>query len=460
MINKKRKFLLFCLFALVFLIIGLSIYYIFGASSTSKLASSLVKIQSNLADITSAKLAGKTTTTAYQDIANLSVPSLLQDYQQAAVIWAYKVNVSADNLKTLKNLANQPGDFPLTLTDKQAQTFFQSAVKTVAGLKQSGLDAITNKDKSAMRIVAAKLLVQQHWLNGVLYSKKSSTASLNLINPVFAVPAIGPAEDVTCRLCSDSGIRWTKKLRKQYGCDTRCNTQPKQTDDTQTQKTQEKTQNDQNGSDNELEPFTYKDSPKRAVCVGNNNSSVFCVEDAVQSTNEIAVSAIGFADGTKILSIDQWGKNYEHLEGGLGVISQGETDKAPDSVKTNTSSGTLGINWDGEYDLIMPSTCKTSHADGEVTSYDATSSLKVIVKNNQLVGDGLGNSTTSTIDSSGHIKSSGINRLDNPPQRRYANNYYFYQSSGVVMLKGDGTMSGDGGYGSFVNCTYTFSGSR
>lgn len=335
---KNKKFHLFCL---IVLLVGLPLYYILGASSTVKLASSMVQIQTNLTDITSAKLAGKTTT-AYQNIANLSIPSLLQGYQQAAVIWAYKVNASADNPKTLKNLANQPGDFPLTLTDKQAQTFFQSAVKTVVGLKQSGLDAIKNKDKSAMRIVAAKLLVQKHWLNGILYSKKSSTASLNLINPVFAVPAIGPAEDVTCRLCSDSGIKWTEKLRKQYGCDTRCNTQPKQTDDTQTQKTQEKTQNDQNGSDNELESFTYKDSPKRAVCAGNNNSGVFCVEDAIQSTNEIAVSAIGFADGTKVLSVAQWGKNYEHLEGGLGVISTGKPDQPPKPKKSTPNSNNLG----------------------------------------------------------------------------------------------------------------------
>lgn len=342
---KNKKFRLFCL---IVLIVGLPLYYILGASSTVKLASSLVGIQTNLIDITSAKLAGKTTT-AYQNIANLSVPSLLQDYQQAAVIWAYKVNASADTPKTLKNLTNQPGDFPLTLADKQAQTFFQSAVKTVAGLKQSGLDAIKNKDKSAMRLVAAKLLVQQHWLNGVLYSKKSSTASLNLINPVFAVPAIGPVEDVTCRLCSDPGIKWTAKLRKQYYCDTRCNTQPKQTDDTQTQKTQEKTQNDQNGSDNELESFTYKGSPKREVCigtgglsVGNQNANKYCVEEAVQSVNEIAVSAIGFADGTKVLSVDQWGKNYEHLEGGLGVISTGEPDQPPKPKKSTPNSNNLG----------------------------------------------------------------------------------------------------------------------
>jgi len=347
---KSKKFRLFCLIALI---VGLPVYYIFGSNSLRKTALSLVEIQSNLTDITLAKLAGnsvdagKKVTIGYQNIANLSVPSFLQDYQQVAVIWGNKIGASSNNAKTWKNLSNQPGDFPLTLTDKQAQTFFQSSVKTIAELKKSGEEAIKNKNKEGMRLVAVKLLVQKHWLNGLLYSKKNGAVSLNLINPVFAVPAIGQVEDVTCRLCSDQGIRWTDKLRKQYSCDMRC--KPRQTGDIKTQPTQEQNDQNENNSDNslvddieKLESYTYKDLPKREVCIDNNTNDVFCVEDAVQSTNEIAASAIGFADGTKVLSVAQWGKNYEHLEGGLGVISTGKPDQPPKPKKSTNNSNNSG----------------------------------------------------------------------------------------------------------------------
>lgn len=134
----------------------------------------------------------------------------------------------------------------------------------------------------------------------------------------------------------------------------------------------EENKNDTNNLSDEdikkLESFTYKNTPKRAICIGNNVGGVFCVEDAVQSTNEIAASAIGFADDAKVLSVTQWEKEYEeidntfsedgtigepsypsvddgHLEGGMGTVSTGEPDKAPVSTKTEN----LPLSLNGHY---------------------------------------------------------------------------------------------------------------
>lgn len=189
---------------LVILVIVPLVTFIFGGTSKMKMARAVVSIQNNLTDIVSSKLVGNsivagkkidgfsldiiknTTETASQNLTNLSIPSLLQDYQRVVIIWANKIALATKSTKTWKNLANQPGDFPLILEDDQAQAYFESSIKTITKLKQAGTDAIDNKDKEAMRLVAARLLVQKHWLNGILYSKSSDTVSFNLITPVFA----------------------------------------------------------------------------------------------------------------------------------------------------------------------------------------------------------------------------------------------------------------------------------
>lgn len=94
-----------------------------------------------------------------------------------------------------------------------------------------------------------------------------------------------------------------------------------------------------------MESYTYKGTPKRAVCIGtggvstgNQTTNVFCVEDAVTTITEIAFSAIGFTDGTKALSVDQWNKAGWHLLEGMGVIGTSEPDKAPEPKKSPPNS--------------------------------------------------------------------------------------------------------------------------
>ncbi len=396
----------------------------------------LSEIQKNLAQATAAKtlgdsiIAGKkiagqsmdnvknSSDTASKKLAELAVPDSLKNYQLVSLIWTNEINLAAQNNQIWKDIGKQPGSFPLILGSSKAVTLFQEAVKIIAALKQDGALAIKNKDYDGMRQIAAKLSVQNHWLNGVLYSTQVKQAWLNMVRPVYAAnqdPSQVPSfkgMDVTCLVCADPKVHWTTLLRQQYGCETRCRLHSAADNDVESQNglTQE-----EQAEQNELLTYTYKDKPKRAICIGrggtstgNSAGNVFCVEDAVQSTNEIAASAIAFANQTKSLTEDQWNNGYknvdnaflpdgtigvsvskpiveiesledgqgviktteqkvvpksttptsgagEHREGGLGTVQPGEPIATPEP-KTQQPDET-GREWDGTYQGSGPIEC-------------------------------------------------------------------------------------------------------
>jgi len=339
---------------------------------------------------------------ATKKLTDLSVPQLLKAYQQSAILWANQIAVSAQMPEIRKDLPSQPGDFSLALTDSQAAQLFQDSLKKIAGLKKDGHTAVQKKDRDAMRLVAAKLVVQEHWLNGLLHSQSAGALSLRLVPAVIAstldVPPVGPGEDVTCQVCADPKVHWTAQLRKQYGCDTRCKPQqPAQQQEGQTQQNRTNQAQEQNqtpqtpanpGTGNQVQnqqpedqtkPYNYKDAPARKICIGrggtstgNSSTNMYCVEEAISSTNEIAASAIGFAAENKSITVNAWDNQFAeiekipevaadqagqapstpttaggHLEGGMGTVSTGEPTQPPkpaDESAAETSGG-----WDGVY---------------------------------------------------------------------------------------------------------------
>ena len=363
----------------IFVVIPAAILSVFFYPSYTQ-NKALSGIQNNLADITSAKLLGNSVmnkksdssfdsvqssiAAASEKLINLSVPDALKNYQAAAILWSVRIASAAGQAADWKKLKNQPDAFPLILTDNNAGSYFSASIKIVEDLKKSGEDAIKNKDYEAMRQIAAKLLVQEHWLNAILYSQKENTVGF-LTTSAFAasqnlpVPPVGQGVDVTCSVCDYPDaykVHWTEKLRQQYGCDTRCRPKTTSTQGQTVTEEQTKAKDEAAKYADALAVYTYKDVPKRAICIGNNVGGVFCVEEAVQSTNEIAASAMGFANNTKALTVDEWNNEYKdidlavlpadktgetgvapsqpsaeggHQEGGMGTVSTGESDKAP-----------------------------------------------------------------------------------------------------------------------------------
>lgn len=411
-------------------------------------------IQESLTEIASAKLLGdsiikkgKLTDSSFNDVQasvatasekliGLSVPDSFKNYQATAILWSIRVASAAEQTAGWKNLKNQPDASPLTISDADAKSYFNASLKIIADLKKSGEDAIKNKDRDAMRQIAAKLLIQQHWLNAILYAQKNSIA-FNLVTPVLAalsVPEVKKGVDVTCSVCDYPDaykVQWTDKLRQLYRCDTRCHLQAMPamggTAPGQDLKNQEKNKNAENTAVSNdaskyaeaLAGYTYKDIPKRAICIGNNAGGVFCVEEAVSSTNEIAASAVGFAAGTKPLTVSQWDNEYQdidlaalpanttgetgeapsqpsaeggHQEGGMGTIEEGEPKSAPASkpsspAPTSKSAAPAApaesqAEWDGYYSGYVVSQCKIYTAPSILMS-------EVGVQNNRAFDRGL-----------------------------------------------------------------------
>lgn len=469
---KKKHRRLLWIITIIFLCLLIGFIFL-GISMDKQFNSAVAGIQDNLAKVAAAKkggdfiMAGKKTgatmesiqTTAIasaKNIAELAVPDELKNYQAAAISWSIRIAAAAGSPNDWRLLKNQPDDFPLALTDAKVSNIFKPIIQNISELKESGVEAIQNNDREAMLRIGAKILVQNHWLNALLHSQKDNKTSFLASSALAAleVPPVGQGVDVTCSVCDYPDaykVKWTEKLRQQYGCEVRCHHKPAAEEQTSTE---EKTAADDAAKyADALSTYAYDDAHKRVICIGTGGtenkanggtgSHKFCVEDAISSTNEIAASAIGFVEGTKKLTAEQWDNEYKnidlalglesetpsqpattdgqvetppsqpsasggHKEGGIGTVQQGEPIVAPEPTQENKG----GI-WDGYYELsgtcverCHGGLCETIDCSGEVCrSYippdkhtQTTSGLSV--SNNQLSSY----TGAPTIGANGYVK--------------------------------------------------------
>ena len=324
----------------------------------------VTNIQNNLADVARAKSAGDSlvagkkmevtmetvqndSINAAKNLAALSVPDELKNYQAAAILWSIQVASATAEKSDWKNLKNQPSDFPLTLTEIDAEDSFESSVKIIEDLKKSGADAIQNNDREAMLRIGAKILIQSHWLDALLHSEEEKLWSLAA--PTLAaspsglqsVPEVGEGVDVTCSVCNYPDaykVQWTDKLRQQYGCEVRCSKKTTAAEE-QTLTEEEKTA-EENAKQyaEDAAAYVYSET-KRAICIGNNVGGVFCVEEAVSLTNEIAASAIGFAERGEALSVDEWNSGYKNIDLALGIEPEAPSGQVETPPSQPTAAG-------------------------------------------------------------------------------------------------------------------------
>lgn len=338
--------------------LGLLFNYELNRFNEKYIAGALPLIQENLNEAAAAKIMGDSIVVgnpvpgssmvrvqaAAQLIINrlefMLIPSELQDYRQAVMDWVKQIASAAENIETWKNLENQPRNFELKISDKEAENLLQDSVNKINAIKEFGDNAIKRKDRITMLYIAAKLMVQEHWLNGVLHSEKIGPFSLAIVPIAKAlsfgdsVPDVGQGVDVTCRICSDSSVHMTADQRQMYGCDTRCKSTQNNTQNQQ-QNQQNQTNNSQNSTQTgKPSSASNPGTGTRKICIGRGGTSyqtnggtpsnVYCVEDAISTVNEIEASAVGFVEGSEGAS-DQWNQAWGHAEGGMGVISQGQT---------------------------------------------------------------------------------------------------------------------------------------
>lgn len=387
-LTMRRRILGTVIIVLLLVSIGTGAFYFYQYQSNESFAKSIIVLQDNLTEVAAAKIMGDAIISnktimgtsfdrvkaAGQMIANrlefMNVPPELYDYRLAIMDWSKAIADSNKDAKSWKNISAQPRPFALKLSQSQADKFFKDSLDKITSLKEFGDGAIERKDKIAMIYIAAKLLVQNYWLNGLKNYSSSGSLSLNSIfmpqtaqASDFAVPKVGPSGPVPCQqVCAmiekELDAAYRKKLWSMYGC-SHCGkvsqpTQPeeqKKSDQTQNQVQTNKNSQQSDISNGASEQDQTKSGTAnqagdsgvnkpsiemKRVCIGRGGidtrtggspTNVYCVEDAIQSTQEIESSAIGFAQGNKNAGTS-WDENWHNLDGAGITVGESTTNSA------------------------------------------------------------------------------------------------------------------------------------
>ncbi len=356
-------------FAVALIVLILFSFWSYNDLNFMRSVKILPLIQDSLAEVMAAKIMGDSIIDGYpvpgasfskvktsaEDVSkrlnDFSVPAVLADYRQAAVDWSDKISVAAENPTMWKYLAGELDDFHLTLSHGQAKKLFTDSINHLQTLKEFGDTAIKNKNRTAMRYVAAKLLVQKHWLSGIIYSKNNFFAlnpflALNFISPVLAssenpldVPSIGYVAAVPCqKVCSWilEGKRNAHDMQRLWFL-YRCDYCGKTTGEKQQQQGElaqrfQKTltgqlQNQAPGTQalpsvNESmavsrgEPYDYGNTPpRRKLCFRGvwGQTGAYCAEQALETVNEIEASVIDLIQG-KSSAQDAWVESWADMK--------------------------------------------------------------------------------------------------------------------------------------------------
>ncbi|MCU0679109.1 MAG: hypothetical protein MUC28_01515 [Planctomycetes bacterium] len=433
-------------FVLVFIVGAAAVYLLAGRTYNSEIT--LSYIQQDLVELAAIKLAANSypvtgkpdakweeaassTRIKNNNIMAVYAPAVFTDYRLAAVNWARGLLGSA-NTGDWKKIPDQPGDFNFAISDKQAAQWLAGSVKKISDLKTAGDTAIKDKDRDAMRQVAAGLLVEKHWLNGILHSTEDSLA-YKLAIPVLAeshnFSGLPGAPDVGLGCPVD--IEATKKaghvvcLAPGAGQETAGEKKPVAPGEDRNKTkllpeifTKEKNYQLTAEDITSYAPQTYT-ANIRKVCFNAYDGRNVCIPEVIEATTAVYDPALSYASGQAV-SAANWDRVWEtadeiaaiapgmpSAEGGHeipsdGVISQGEPDAAPPTpasprptantvpaAKTpapvTALAKTTEVNWDGRY--FSPTfRWQTITCTGYVTSanrYDA-GGFALMVENGQV----------------------------------------------------------------------------
>jgi hypothetical protein len=121
-----------------------------------------------------------------QLLLRLDAGEKLSGYKKAVTKWTTEIREAAKFGTNGKALGDGPGEFSISLSSWKFDELMEKGINTIEELKQSGDYAILNKDREAMRYIAARILVQDRWLEGIEYSTDSGFIASNLIPTAYA----------------------------------------------------------------------------------------------------------------------------------------------------------------------------------------------------------------------------------------------------------------------------------
>ena len=111
----------------------------------------------------------------------------LNEYKKVVIAWSERISQAAQDQITWQDVPAGPADFKIKLKKDAASELFARSLAKVDELARFGDYAVERKDKETMRYIAARLLVQRHWLNGLArYEEVGMFAGLTFPSDVYA----------------------------------------------------------------------------------------------------------------------------------------------------------------------------------------------------------------------------------------------------------------------------------
>ncbi|MBN2016255.1 hypothetical protein JW766_05500 [Candidatus Dojkabacteria bacterium] len=120
----------------------------------------------------------------YLVFSDLDEPYLIEKYNSSASYWVKTIKLHARPENAWPERSSVPEDFSIFLSDKELESLFKLSIVDIAKLKEFGDTAIRNGDTETMRYIAAKLMVEEHWLRNLEVSQK--VGSFGIANEVYA----------------------------------------------------------------------------------------------------------------------------------------------------------------------------------------------------------------------------------------------------------------------------------
>jgi hypothetical protein len=353
------------------------VYLVFAKISNdyfSRMKQIIPVIQDSLSEVAAAKIMGDSlykgkyivgsswtavqtnSANTYSILNTIVVPDSLSSYKHALLNWSNRISVSAQNTYTWNELSAQPENFILKASDSQVKELLKVSLTRILELKELGANAIERKDKETMRYIAAKLLVQEHWINGIQHAKNPGFLTFKLVSDVQAytqqdcvniavncvtrcansvnvnninINNLNAMGEVCAQNCVNEVLAYCKDLNNSQPNeqpvdnttednttqdDTNQDTQPRNTptQDTQLQNTSEPTVEAPTPIPT---PYIYDPEPRDTCFIppGQHGGTCYGPAGFISTTEEMAAAAIKFSEGND-LTVDEWNKQFEKFD--------------------------------------------------------------------------------------------------------------------------------------------------
>jgi len=407
----------------------------------------------------------------------LTVSTTLKDYVSSINQWSNQISVSSQN--TWDILPSQPDQYKIILTTDQVIDAMKTSLDKITTLKELGDTAISKYDRQTMYYIAAKLQVQQQWLEGLSTSTKPYLFALDvkdtyaaerpIVKSSASIKRRNPCIKRAKKVCLDDVRKIIPRVyRSALGYAVGEPDSPQQWNDNWTQAEPTFSSagypiggigitqgtNDKPTYSPRVQRF-FNNCSARGGIVGGTGG----VKERLPTTEDGRTCWYKNGDNQCWDFLTYSGGNY--MGGNPGCQEQGLVPKIPTPRPTRTIIPTTQVitktSWDGNYSINSNMSC---NVPGLYSSGMLPFSDNLTVRGNRIINPQGG---SAAIDSSGYARiSTNIN--SGGASIGFVQSFNFYKDSGDrSYVKGSLSLNGGSSYGGAsvsINCSGSFSGSR